>query len=173
MNDLNIPKRPYKDGSVRNAHYFVGTEIEYNAFIGLKTLFVQRVKNPDFMTIIKYATKHNVRAIYLDYNYELYSDSSFLGKLYELIEQLRKDTDFQILLNVPFTPGNAAFCDVLHPSIHIVYTLTGAKRFTGVSIKFEGERGVDEGVQTYNLDRFGGVSQTLWHEYEDDEVVEE
>jgi|TARA_B110000444_G_scaffold195320_1_gene185808 hypothetical protein len=171
-------KRSYKQGTVNNAIFFVGTEVEHTPAYGRKTLFVTGIQDIDIIS--KQYTDNECEHIFFGANHSFQPiDNQDYDDWESMIEPFLDD-EICCTLDIPITKAEEMLESSLIESDNFIPQLRVPIPYieqfgynATLKIDDKGFKATNPGVWTHSLHELMDRSKfTPWREYENDDIVD-
>ena len=171
-------KRSYKQGTVNNAIFFVGTEVEHTPAYGRKTLFVTGIQDIDIIS--KQYTDNECEHIFFGANHSFQPiDNQDYDDWESMIEPFLDD-EICCTLDIPITKveemleSSLIESDNFIPQLRVPIPYIEQFGYNAtLKIDDKGFKATNPGVWTHSLHELMDRSKfTPWREYENDDIVD-
>ena len=171
-------KRSYKQGTVNDAIFFVGTEVEHTPAYGRKTLFVTGIQDID--EISKQYTDNNCEHIFFGANHSFQPiDNQDYDDWESMIEPFLDD-EICCTLDIPIAKAEEMLESSLIESDNFIPQLRVPIPYIeqfgyNATLKIDDKdfKATNPGVWTHSLHELMDRSKfTPWREYENDDIVD-
>ena len=171
-------KRSYKQGTVNDAIFFVGTEVEHTPAYGRKTLFVTGIQDID--EISKQYTDNNCEHIFFGANHSFQPiDNQDYDDWESMIEPFLDD-EICCTLDIPIAKAEEMLESSLIESDNFIPQLRVPIPYIeqfgyNATLKIDDKdfKATNPGVWTHSLHELMDRSKfTPWREYENDDIID-